>query len=87
MLVLNHADGAPTPDMADIARARDIDARRCPAWICDSTAWPDDTLRALGFSPVTEHLWGYNIADYKPVPDWLNPRHWANPELWDKHRW
>lgn len=29
----------------------------------------------------------FDIATYKTTPDWLNPRHWANPMLWDKYRW
>lgn len=29
----------------------------------------------------------FDIASYKTTPDWLNPRHWANPMLWDKYRW
>jgi hypothetical protein len=29
----------------------------------------------------------FSLADYKVTPDWLNPRHWANPELWDRYRW
>ena len=29
----------------------------------------------------------YDMAHYKVTPDWLNPRNWANPELWDKYRW
>ncbi len=29
----------------------------------------------------------FDMAHYKVTPDWLNPRHWANPELWDKYRW
>ena len=85
--MLGQSNGQADPPLADIAHARDIGARRCLAWVVDHAAWPDDELRALGFSPVAPQLWGYNIADYKPVPDWLNPRHWANPELWDKHRW
>lgn len=32
-------------------------------------------------------LYRYDIYDYKITPDWLNARHWANPEQWDKHRW
>ena len=31
--------------------------------------------------------WSYDIRTYKAVPDWLNPRFWANPENWDKYRW
>ncbi len=29
----------------------------------------------------------FEMAYYKVTPDWLNARHWANPELWDKFRW
>lgn len=29
----------------------------------------------------------FSLADYKVTPDWLNARHWANPELWDRYRW
>ena len=29
----------------------------------------------------------FEMAHYKVTPDWLNARHWANPELWDKFRW
>ena len=32
-------------------------------------------------------LYGFDIASYKATPDWLNARHWANPERWDKARW
>ena len=31
--------------------------------------------------------YAFDLADYKVTPDWLNARHWANPELWDKYRW
>ena len=34
--------------------------------------------------------WGLNHFDartYKKTPDWLNSRHWANPNLWGKFRW
>lgn len=48
-----------------------------------------DEFRALGFvasladtrSGVTVHH--YDIATYKPVPDWLNARFWAHPERWE----
>ncbi|MFP4154550.1 MAG: DUF6231 family protein [Halothiobacillaceae bacterium] len=32
-------------------------------------------------------LYRHSLHDYKQTPDWLNPRNWANPELWDKYRW
>lgn len=32
-------------------------------------------------------LYQFDIAKYKPTPDWLNPKNWANPQLWDRYRW
>ncbi len=44
---------------------------------------------ALGFrgTALPEPVFNYDIRDYKHTPDWLNARHWANPELWGKYRW
>jgi hypothetical protein len=45
-------------------------------------------FRALGFTlsaadPVADlRIHYYDIDTYKTVPDWLNPRFWANPERW-----
>lgn len=52
-------------------------------------------LIGLGFqrwaSPSAERperrWYRFDIRDYKTTPDWLNARHWANPQLWDKYRW
>ena len=33
------------------------------------------------------HIFEFDIYTYKPAPDWLNARHWANPERWGKQRW
>lgn len=47
-------------------------------------------LRSLGFNllrQADEWAMCYDIASYKAVPDWLNPRHWAHPERWNKARW
>lgn len=57
--------------------------------------WTANELRALGLTPWAEqteddrvvHAYGYDIGTYKKTPDWLNARHWAHPELWDKFRW
>ena len=49
-----------------------------------------EPLRALGFSLVQQEAnWGmlFHLAAYKPVPDWLNSRHWAHPERWGQSRW
>ena len=29
----------------------------------------------------------FSLRFYKPVPQWLNARNWANPQQWDKNRW
>ncbi len=29
----------------------------------------------------------FSLKFYKPVPQWLNARDWANPGRWDKDRW
>ncbi len=52
-------------------------------------------LHTLGFirilsKPTQEQgidIWQFNIKNYKPVPDWLNAKFWANPELWNQYRW
>ncbi len=48
-----------------------------------------DAFRALGFiasfSDSVENvtIYHYDIATYKPVPDWLNAKCWAHPERWE----
>jgi hypothetical protein len=48
-------------------------------------------LKALGFllqgEGVAQWALVFDMGCYKATPDWLNARHWANPQLWDKHRW
>ncbi len=49
----------------------------------------DQQLVSLGFTRQTteEPVYLFDIETYKRTPDWLNARNWANPEMWDKHRW
>lgn len=48
-----------------------------------------EAFRALGFiasfSDSVENvtIYHYDIATYKPVPDWLNAQYWAHPERWE----
>lgn len=70
-----------------IAWNRDIGAQCTLLWLAEDNAWTPARLRELGFEPLTERLWAFDINDYKAVPDWLNARFWANPDQWDKHRW
>ncbi len=32
-------------------------------------------------------LFTYDLAAYKSVPDWLNSKYWANPQLFGKYWW
>ncbi|KTT02067.1 hypothetical protein NS376_13145 [Pseudomonas oryzihabitans] len=32
-------------------------------------------------------LFSYDLHDYKQVPDWLNAKFWANPEMFGKYWW
>lgn len=45
-------------------------------------------FRALAFEPLLRDadgaLYQFNLATYKPAPDWLNARYWAHPERWDQ---
>lgn len=29
----------------------------------------------------------YAVETYKKIPDWLNSKYWANPEMFNKYRW
>jgi hypothetical protein len=78
----------PGPSLADIASLRD----RCP-WIVVLTESADgpafNEFLALGFERVYTspdgliNLYSHDIASYKSVPDWLNPKYWAHPERWE----
>ncbi|MDX5333390.1 MAG: DUF6231 family protein [Gammaproteobacteria bacterium] len=57
--------------------------------------WTLTDMVALGLRRLAcfEHdgrpleLYRFDLYDYKLTPDWLNPRFWANPQMWDKARW
>jgi hypothetical protein len=52
-------------------------------------ALDETTFRALGFAlsatdtAENRRIHYYDLDTYKTVPDWLNARHWANPERWE----
>lgn len=84
-----------------LSSLRDLHARRLlaflpvAAWQVRADGWQPDTLRALALQQqarITQdeqelEVWSYDIRTYKAVPDWLNPKFWANPENWNKYRW
>jgi len=55
------------------------------------TNWDLTDFLALGFRQQGQHqhftIYGYAIESYQFHKDWLNSRHWANPENFDKYRW
>lgn len=57
----------------------------------DRSGLSDTECLALGFvrcaTTDRHNYYLFNLKTYKPVPDWLNPRFWANPQNWDKFRW
>ncbi len=85
-----------------LSRMRDLHTERFCALVPIESSdpghrsrWQDTELIAYGMTLLARyrkadqsfHLYGFDIASYKSTPDWLNPRYWAHPELWNKYRW
>lgn len=86
-----------------IAGLRDLYATRLYVLVPTGTAWDGQLdslwsatdLIAYGLKASARYaidgrpvqLFRHDLYDYKETPDWLNAKHWANPELWDKYRW
>lgn len=85
-----------------LGRLRDVHARRLMLVVRIGDRWPGlvshwerndlfaHGLRCIGRYGETDapiHLYRFDLYDYKSVPDWLNAKNWAHPDLWDKHRW
>lgn len=75
-----------------LSAARDLLARRVIAFVRKDGPVGEHDLRALGYTLLARpeedlEAWTFDILTYKAVPDWLNPRFWANPENWNKFRW
>ncbi len=64
-------------------------------WTGLQTHWEPSELIAYGLRRIKVHplngkslqIYNYDWYNYKTTPDWLNPKHWANPHRWDKMRW
>ena len=92
--VLQALPGALNQSSAEalVARLRDVQAQRILWQLEPGSPWSQQDLLALGFhlldaDEAGNRLYGYDIDNYKQTPDWLSPKNWANPELWDKKRW
>lgn len=91
---------APSHAMHLLSSLRDLHARQVLAFIPTTEyGWQTADLLALGMQcharfahaegerEVLMEAWSFDIKTYKAVPDWLNPRFWANPEKWNVFRW
>jgi hypothetical protein len=97
-VVTDTLESLPLPKgRALLAALRDVYSETCLVAI-DADAgvragWNPEAFIAMGFKvrPGIEAwdfaLYSFSLRDYKTTPDWLNARHWANPERWDKDRW
>jgi hypothetical protein len=92
-VVAETLESLPAPDgRALLAALRDLGAQHV-VLLVDLARAPlgDEELRALGFRRHADDgarvLYGFELYGYKDCPEWLNPRQWAHPELWDKFRW
>ena len=76
-----------------LAGLRDLHARKVVLRLAPGKTWSTRDLIAFGFVRLLAAdadgtcYFGFDIATYKSTPEWLSPRNWANPELFDKHRW
>ena len=72
-----------------ISRTRLYLAPRILLVVPSASTLDEAMLRALGFTLIATdptdgtRVHDYDLDTYKPVPDWLNSRFWANPERWD----
>jgi hypothetical protein len=79
---------------AVLAALRDRCARRVLTAL-PAVPWTAHEMRAFGFDALGQvdfagtllAAYGFDIDRYKRAPDWLDARHWANPELWGRFRW
>ena len=85
-----------------VSRLRDLYCRILYLALPMGTRWPKThshwehaEMIALGLRLISRyrvkqeplHLYVFDIHNYRKTPDWLNSRHWANPEMWEKARW
>ncbi len=91
--VLTDLPGALTHASAEalIARMRDINAQKVFWVLGEAAPWTPKDAISLGFHQLQQDkgftLYGFDINNYKSTPDWLNAKHWANPERWNQNRW
>lgn len=86
---LNKAEG-----LRFLCRLRDFHTSRLYVWVRLDT-WEENDFFGLGMERLalwqegsaSYGLFRFDIATYKPAPEWFNAKYWAHPELWDKYPW
>ncbi|HET8708086.1 MAG TPA: DUF6231 family protein [Pseudomonadales bacterium] len=97
-VLIDYLEHLPKKDgLALIARLRDVLTRRVMVNInlANTAEWQQTDFLGLGFQCVARYedgdnrheIYVFDLRHYKPAPDWLNAKFWANPHLWDKYRW
>ena len=75
---------------------RNLNASRLAVLVdLDACDWQETDLYALALQASerfqrdeqTLSLFTYDLREYKQVPDWLNAKFWANPELFGRYWW
>ncbi|MCQ4296509.1 DUF6231 family protein [Pseudomonas stutzeri] len=79
-----------------LGSVRNLNAARMAVLVdLDACDWQTTDFYALALQ-VSERferdgqtltLFTYDLLQYKQVPDWLNARFWANPEMFGKYWW
>lgn len=79
-----------------LAGIRNLNASRIAVLVdLQAAGWQETDFFALAMQVQerfqrdgqTLHLFTYDLLEYKPAPDWLNARFWANPENFGKYWW
>lgn len=80
-----------------LGRLRNVHAKRLLLSHQPCEQWPLNGFFAFAMTELNHYqaddihpeqqLFEYNIHSYKSVPDWLNNKFWANPNMWNKYRW
>ncbi len=98
LALVDAAASIPPQDVPVVlARLRDLSARHVLIATFANAEGPWSRRELVGFGFVhlgdctlnnaAVNLFEFDISTYKTTPDWLNPRNWANPELWERYRW
>ena len=79
-----------------VSRLRDLHSRLL--WVAvadaehhfnceDAVAQGMRMVNPAKFATGDTQWYEFSLRFYKPAPQWLNARDWANPDRWDKDRW